>query len=118
VAARVHVRAACVICGAQSCTGEPFFRVLRFPLAIIIPRICPPSSSPGAGTLGLLVAAVPSGPNWTPLPRYINLIFFNITEDYDLQCTASCALSLSLFSLVVLTFRVFIDTFNVLRNTQ
>jgi hypothetical protein len=30
--------------------------------------ISPSSQSPGAGTIGLLVAAVPSGPNWTSKP--------------------------------------------------
>jgi hypothetical protein len=35
-AARVRVRAACGICGGQSCTGAGFLRVLRFPLPIII----------------------------------------------------------------------------------
>jgi hypothetical protein len=40
-AARVRVRAACGICGGQSGTGAGFLRVLRFPLAIIIPPISP-----------------------------------------------------------------------------
>jgi hypothetical protein len=44
-----------------------FLRVLRFPLPII-PPISPSSQSPRVGTIGLLVAAVPSGPNWTPPP--------------------------------------------------
>jgi hypothetical protein len=65
--ARVRVRAACGICGGQSGTGAGFLRVLRFPLPII-PPISPSSSlSPGDGTIGLLVAAVPSGP-WIPPP--------------------------------------------------
>jgi hypothetical protein len=66
-AARVRVRAACGVCGGQRGTGAGFLRVLRFPLPIIAP-ISPSSKSPGAGTIGLLVAAVPSGPNWTPPP--------------------------------------------------
>jgi hypothetical protein len=36
---RVHVRAACGVCGGQSGTGAGFLRVLRFPLPIIIPPI-------------------------------------------------------------------------------
>jgi hypothetical protein len=67
-AARVRVRPACGVCGEQSGNGAGFLRVLRFPLPIIIPPISPSSQSPGAGTIGLLVAAVPSGPNWTPPP--------------------------------------------------
>jgi hypothetical protein len=67
-AARVHVRAACRVCGGQSGTGAGFLRLLRFPLPIIIPLISPLSQSPGAGTIGLLMAAVPSGPNWAPPP--------------------------------------------------
>jgi hypothetical protein len=67
-AARARVRAACGVCGGQRGTGAGFFRVLRFPLPIIIPPIPPSSQSPGAGTIDLLVAAVPSGPNWTPPP--------------------------------------------------
>jgi hypothetical protein len=72
-AARVLLRAACGVCGGQSGTGAGFLRVLRFPLPIIIPPISPLSLSPGAGTIGQLVAAVRSGPNWTPPPHYTNL---------------------------------------------
>jgi hypothetical protein len=68
--ARVRVQAACGVCGGQSDTGAGFLRLLRFPLPIIIPQISLSSSlSPGAGTIGLLVAAVSSGPNWTPPPN-------------------------------------------------
>jgi hypothetical protein len=66
-AARVRVRPACGVCGGQSGTGAGFLRVLQLPLPII-PPISLSSQSPGAGTIGLLVAAVPSGPNWTPPP--------------------------------------------------
>jgi hypothetical protein len=66
-AAWVRVRATCGICGGQSDTGTGFLRVLRFPLPIISP-ISPSSYSPGAGTIGLLVAAGSSGPNWIPPP--------------------------------------------------
>jgi hypothetical protein len=54
-----RVRAACGVCGGQSGTGAGFLRVRRFPLPII-PPISPSSYSPGAGTIGQLVAAVPS----------------------------------------------------------
>jgi hypothetical protein len=67
IKARVRVRAACGFCDGQSGTGPGFLRVLGFPLPII-PPISPSSYSPVAGTMGLLVAAVPSGPNWTPPP--------------------------------------------------
>jgi hypothetical protein len=63
-AARVRVRAACGVCGGQSGTGAGFLIVLRFPLPIIPP--ISPSSSLGAGTMGLLVSAVPRESNWTP----------------------------------------------------
>jgi hypothetical protein len=66
-AARVRVRAACGVCGGQSVTGAGFLRVLRFPLPIISP-VSPSSESPGAGTIGLWVAAVRSGPSWTSPP--------------------------------------------------
>jgi hypothetical protein len=72
-AARVRVRAAYGVCGGQSGIGVGFLRVLWFPLSII-PPISLLSKSPGAGTIGLLVAAVPNGPNWTPPPHYT--IFF------------------------------------------
>jgi hypothetical protein len=75
-AARVRVREACGVCGGQSVSGAGFLRVLRFPLPIILP-ISPSSYSPGAGTIGLLVAAVPSRPNWTPPPTYQLIICRN-----------------------------------------
>jgi hypothetical protein len=47
----------------------------------IIPPISPSSQSSGAGTIGLLVAAVPSGPNWTPPPTIPNVIVITcVTE--------------------------------------
>jgi hypothetical protein len=66
--ARVRVRAGCGVCRGQIGTGAGFLRVLRFPLPIIPP--ISPSLSPEVGTIGLLVAVVPSRPNWTP-PRTI-----------------------------------------------
>jgi hypothetical protein len=65
---RFRVRAACGVCGGQSGTGAGFLQVIWFPLPIIIPPISPSSQSLGAGAIGLLVAAVPSGPNWMPPP--------------------------------------------------
>jgi hypothetical protein len=45
-AARVRVQVrSCGICGGQSGTGAGLFRVLRFPLLIIIPPTAPHSSS-------------------------------------------------------------------------
>jgi hypothetical protein len=69
----VRVGAACGDCGGQSGIGAGFIRVHRFPLPSITP-ISPSSQSPGAGTICLLMAAVPSGPNWTPpstIPKQI-----------------------------------------------
>jgi hypothetical protein len=52
----------CGICSGQSDTGAGFLRVLRFPLPILIPSTAPHSSlSSGAGTIGQIVADVPSG---------------------------------------------------------
>jgi hypothetical protein len=75
-AARTRTRAAAV--GSQQLTawatarplgtGAGYLRVLRFSLPIIIPPVFPSLYSPGAGTTGLWVASVPSGPNWTPPP--------------------------------------------------
>jgi hypothetical protein len=52
------------ICGGQSGTRAGVLRVLRFPLPILIPLTAPHSS--GAGTIGQLVADVPSGLSLTP----------------------------------------------------
>jgi hypothetical protein len=64
---RAQVRS-CGICGGQSGNGAGFLRVLRFPLAILIPPTVPHSSLSGAGTIGRLVADM----TWTesqPTPR-------------------------------------------------
>jgi hypothetical protein len=64
-AARVRFQIrSCGICGVQSGTEEGFILVLRFPLPILIPQNAPYSS--GTGTIGRLVADVPSGLNFTP----------------------------------------------------
>jgi hypothetical protein len=54
----------CGICGEQSGTGTGFLRVLRFALSILIPPTA--HLSPGAGTIGQLVADVLSGLSPTP----------------------------------------------------
>jgi hypothetical protein len=97
-AARVRVRVACGVCGRQSGTGASFLRVLRFPLPIITP-ISPSSLSPGAGTTGLLVAAVPSGPNWDSNPHYTNLkkISFTFTSQKTHHVSATKTNRLMLF---------------------
>jgi hypothetical protein len=69
-AARVRARVwSCGICGGQSGAGAGFLRVLRFPLPIFIPPICPqsPSSIIWAWYNRQVVAAVPSGLSLTPL---------------------------------------------------
>jgi hypothetical protein len=59
------------ICGGQSGTGAGFLRVLRFRLPNLIPPTAPHSSSSviGAGTIGQLVADVPSVLKSHPTPR-------------------------------------------------
>jgi hypothetical protein len=90
---------ACGVYGGQSGTGAGFLRVLRFPLPIT-PPISPSSKSPGASTIGLLVAVVPSGPNWTPPPTIPILIHYYIS--------ASCCIHI----LFTLNIRVFNATFS------
>jgi hypothetical protein len=66
-AARVRSQVrSCRICGGKCGTGAGFLRVLRFPLPILIPPTTPHSSS-GAGTIGQILADVPSGLSLTPL---------------------------------------------------
>jgi hypothetical protein len=57
----------CGTYGGQSGTGAGFLRILRFPLPILIPPTAPHYHlSSGAGTIGQLVADVPSGLSLTP----------------------------------------------------
>jgi hypothetical protein len=63
---RSQVRS-CEICGGQSGAEAGFLRVLKFPL----PALIPPTAhmhhlSSGAGTIGQLVADLPSGLSLTP----------------------------------------------------
>jgi hypothetical protein len=70
VAARVQALVrSCGICDEQSGTGAGFLRVLQFPLPFLIPPTTPHSSSFGAGTIGQLVANVPSGLSLSPQPQ-------------------------------------------------
>jgi hypothetical protein len=67
-AARVRSKVKlCGISGGQSGSGAGFLRLLRFPLPVLIPLTASHSSSiSGAGTIGQLVADVPSGLSLTP----------------------------------------------------
>jgi hypothetical protein len=51
------------VCGGQTGAGAGFLRVHRFPLPIFITQNSPSSQSHGVGTIGQLVAEVPSGPS-------------------------------------------------------
>jgi hypothetical protein len=64
---RVQVRS-CGICGGQSGIGARFLRILRFLLPILIPPTLHIHHhlSSGAGTIGQLLADVPSGLSLTP----------------------------------------------------
>jgi hypothetical protein len=65
---RAQVRS-CGICGGQSGTGAGFLRVRRFPLPFLIPPMLHIHHhlSSGTGTIGQLVADVPSGLSLTAL---------------------------------------------------
>jgi hypothetical protein len=72
-AARVRARVwSSGICGGQSGVGAGFLRVFRFPLPIFIPPNSLSSHSPGAVTIGQLVADVPSGPSLDSTSHYAN----------------------------------------------
>jgi hypothetical protein len=62
----------CGICGGQSGIGVCFLRVLEFPLPILNPPNAPHPLSSGAGTVGQIVADLPSG--LSPLPHEIKKI--------------------------------------------
>jgi hypothetical protein len=69
------------ICGGQSGAGAGFLRLLRFPLPIFIPPNSPSSQSPGVGTIGQLLADVPSGPSLDSILHYENK-----EKDYNNKC--------------------------------
>jgi hypothetical protein len=72
-AARVRARVCSSgICGGQRRAGVGFLRVVRFPLLIFIPPNSPSSQSPGADTIGQLVADVPDGPSFDSTRHYAN----------------------------------------------
>jgi hypothetical protein len=60
------------ICGGQNGAGAGLFRVLRFPLPILIPSNSPSSQSLGAGKTDQLVTDVLSGPSLDSTPHYAN----------------------------------------------
>jgi hypothetical protein len=65
--ARIRARVrSCGVCGGLSGTGAVFLLILQFPLAIRIPPIATKSPSSGAGTIGQIMFAVPSGLSLTP----------------------------------------------------
>jgi hypothetical protein len=54
----------------KAALGSGFLLVFRFPLPVIIPPISPSSKSSRAGSIGLLVSALPIALNWTPPPTF------------------------------------------------
>jgi hypothetical protein len=58
---RFRVRAACGVCGGQSGSGAGFRRVLRFPYESFHQFLY--RNQPGMEQVGILMAALPSGPN-------------------------------------------------------
>jgi hypothetical protein len=76
-AARVRARVwSSGICGGQNGAGAGFLRVFWFPLSVLIPPNSQSSQSPGAGTIGQLVADVPDGLSLDSTPHYANLKTF------------------------------------------
>jgi hypothetical protein len=71
-AARIRVRTRCRVCGGQSGTGGRFSPSTSVSPANHLSTNFSNIKSPGAGTIGLLVATVRSGPNWNPPPQYSN----------------------------------------------
>jgi hypothetical protein len=68
--------------GGQSGAGAGFLRVLRFPLPFIPPN-SPSSQSPGPGTIGQLVADLPSGPSLDSTPPPPVRIKFKFFGDFS-----------------------------------
>jgi hypothetical protein len=84
----------CGICGGQNDAGAGFLRVLRFPLPIFIPPNSPSSQSPGADTIGQLMADMMSGPSFDSTPHYAKkrTIFPAHASDPTSLCTISIQL--------------------------
>jgi hypothetical protein len=66
------------ICGGKSGTGACFLQVLRGFLLILIPPMLHTHLSSGAGTIGLIVACVPSELNHTTLQLLKCIIFWDM----------------------------------------
>jgi hypothetical protein len=74
-AARVPARVwSSGICGEKSGAGAGFPRILRLTLPVFLTPNSPSSQSPGAGTIGQLVAAMLSAPSLDSPPQYSYLI--------------------------------------------
>jgi hypothetical protein len=86
-AARVRARVwSSGICGGQSGAGAGVLRVLRFPLPVFIPPNSPSSQSLREGTIGQLLADVPSGPSLDFTPHYENKKKFNVGVGDATRC--------------------------------
>jgi hypothetical protein len=70
--ARVRVRAEHVgFVVDKVALGKVFSEYFGFPCQSSFHQFLHHHNHPGAGTVGILVAAVPSGPNWTPPPNIL-----------------------------------------------
>jgi hypothetical protein len=86
VAVRVRFRAACGVCGGQNGIGAGFLEYFGFPCQSSFHQFLHHHNHPGLGTIGLLVAAVPSGPNWTPLSTIPIKKNLNMASSVDDDC--------------------------------
>jgi hypothetical protein len=109
-AARVRAQVrSCGICGGQSGTGAVFLRVLRPPLPILGQPIAPhSSSSSGAGTIGQLVADVPSWLSLTPPQETKTSMTDTMTsQNIHLSSWDTCITNLFDIALLISMFRPF-----------
>jgi hypothetical protein len=95
-AARVSAQvSSCGICGEQSGTGAALLRVLRFPCQFSFHRLFHTHHlSSRAGTIGQLVADVPSGLSLTPPqeePPYVRMNI--VADDSEMKQTANAVIS-------------------------